>query len=81
MTIRKNFNLDEEIVKQLEEIAKIEHTTQTQAVQEAIEKLYKEKQISKKLAALDELAGSFSGMLSDVDAKDIQRQRAINRAK
>ena len=81
MTIRKNFNLDEEIVKQLEEIAKSENKTQTQAVQEAIEKLYKEKQISKKLAALDELAGSFSGMLSDVDAKDIQRQRAINRAK
>ena len=81
MTIRKNFNLDEEIVKQLEELAKTEHKTQTQAVQEAIEKLYKEKQISKKLASLDELAGSFSGMFGDVDAKDIQTERAISRAK
>ena len=81
MTIRKNFLFDEEIAKHLEEIAKIEGKTQTQIAQEAIEERYKQISIKKKLAALDELAGSFTGLLTDVDSKEIQVERAIRRAK
>ena len=81
MTIRKNFLFDEEIARHLEEIAKLEGKTQTQTIQEFIEKAYKQISIKKKLAALDELAGSFTGLLTDVDAKDALVERAIRRAK
>lgn len=81
MTIRKNFLFDEEIARHLEEIAKLEGKTQTQTIQEFIEKEYKKISIKKKLAALDKLAGSFTGLLTDVDAKDALVERAVRRAK
>jgi len=81
MTIRKNFLFDEKIAKHLEEIAVMEGKTQTQAIQEAVEEKYKQISIKKKLTALDALAGTFSGMLTDVDAKDIRTERATYRAK
>lgn len=81
MTIRKNFLFDEEIARHLEEIAKLEGKTQTQTIQEFIENAYKQISVKKKLAALDELSGSFSGLLVDVDAKDASVERAVRRAK
>ena len=81
MTIRKNFLFDEKIAKHLEEIALMEGKTQTQAIQEAVEEKYKQININKKLSALNELAGSFSGMLTDINTKKIPIERAVHRAK
>lgn len=81
MTIRKNFLFDEEIARHLEEIAKLEGKTQTQTIQEFIEKEYKQISIKKKLAALDELAGSLTGKIGNVDAKEASVERALRRAK
>ena len=81
MTIRKNFHFDESVAKHLEEIAKTEGKTQTQVTQEAIEEKYKQISIKKKLEALDRLAGSFTGLLGDVDIKEIREDRALKRAK
>jgi hypothetical protein len=79
MTIRKNFLFDEEIAKHLEEIAKIEGKTQTQAIQEAVEEKYKQISIKKKLAALDEIQDSFHGLLTDVDAKSARIEHAMEK--
>ena len=69
MTVRKNFLFDNEVAKHLEEIAKIEGKTQTQITQEAIEERYKKINAQKKLEILDEIADSFHGLLTNVDAK------------
>lgn len=69
MTIRKNFNFQEETVRQLEELARLNEKTQTQVVQEALEEMYKKIRIKKKLAILDEINDSFHGLLTNVDAK------------
>ena len=79
MTIRKNFLFDEEIARHLEEIAKLEGKTQTQTIQEFIEQAYKQIAIKKKLAALDELAGSLTGKLGNVDAKEARTQHVLEK--
>ncbi len=81
MSIRKNFHFDEKVAKYLEEIAKEKGKTQTQVVQDAIENEYKKISIKKKLKALNELAGCATGLLSDVDLKQVRKERAIHRAK
>ena len=70
MTIRKNFLFDEEIAKHLEEIAKLKGQTQTQTVQEFIQNEYKKISAKKKLAILDEMAGSLTGKIGNIDAKE-----------
>ena len=52
MTIRKNFNFNEEIVKHLEEKAKKEAKTQTQYLEDLIEKDIREEKRLKRLKAL-----------------------------
>ena len=79
MTVRKNFLFDDEVAKHLEEIARIEGKTQTQIAQEAIEERYKYISIKKKLAALDEIADSFHGLLTDVDAKAVRIEHAMEK--
>jgi hypothetical protein len=79
MTIRKNFLFDEEIARHLEEIAKLEGKTQTQTIQEFIEKEYKQISIKKKLAALDELAGSLTGKIGNVDAKEARIEHVLGK--
>ncbi len=81
MTIRKNFNFKEENAKYLEQRAKEEAKTQTQLLEELLEKDRKEKIKSKKLEALNRLKGSLSGKIGDVDLKEIRLERAIRRAK
>jgi len=73
MTVRKNFNFDEETAKHLEELAKIKGKTQTEVVKEAVEKVYKEVDTKRKLAILDEIAGSLSGKIGDIDIKEARR--------
>jgi predicted DNA-binding protein len=70
MTIRKNFNFNEETAKHLEEKAKREAKTQTQYLEELIEKDLREEKRAKRLEALDRLAGSLSGKIGDIDIKE-----------
>ena len=81
MTIRKNFNFNEETAKHLEEKAKKEKKTQTQYLEELIEKDLREEKIAKRLAALDKLKGSASGRIGDIDLKQVRIDRAVRRAK
>jgi len=70
MTIRKNFNFNEETAKHLEEKAKREAKTQTQYLEELIEKDLREEKRAKRLEALDRLAGSLTGKIGDIDIKE-----------
>ncbi len=70
MTVRKNFNFDEELAKYLEEKAKREAKTQTQYLEELLEKDRKEQERAKKLEALESLKGSLTGMIGDIDIKE-----------
>jgi predicted transcriptional regulator len=81
MTVRKNFNFDDEVAKHLEELASIEAKSKTDVVQEAVELKYGKLEIQKKLDALEALTDSFHGLLTDVDAKEARVERALRRAK
>jgi predicted DNA-binding protein len=72
MTIRKNFNFNEETARHLEEKAKREAKTQTQYLEELIEKDLREEKRAKRLEALDRLAGSLSGKIGDIDIKEVR---------
>jgi len=65
MTIRKNFLFDDEIVRHLEELAKIENTTQTNIIKNMIEEKYEEYSIAEKLEALHSFAGTMNGLIGD----------------
>ena len=69
MTIRKNFNFDDETAHAIEKISKEEGITQTQTVKKAIELLSREQKRKKRLEALEALKGSLSGMIGDIDIK------------
>ena len=79
MTIRKNFLFDEEIAKHLEEIAKLKGQTQTQTVQTFIEEEYKKIATKKKLAILDKIAGSLTGKIGNIDAKEARIEHAMEK--
>jgi predicted DNA-binding protein len=70
MTIRKNFNFNEETARHLEEKAKREAKTQTQYLEELIEKDLREEKRAKRLEALERLAGSLTGKIGDIDIKE-----------
>jgi hypothetical protein len=73
MSVRKNFNLDEEIAKYLEERAREEAKTQTKLIEELLEKDRRERQRAKKMEALEKLKGSLSGLIGDIDIKEARR--------
>lgn len=79
MTVRKNFNFDETVAKHLEEIAQAEGKTQTQIAQEAIEERYRQIANRKKLEIFDEIEDAFHGLLSDVDAKSVRIEHAVEK--
>jgi len=81
MTIRKNFNFNAVVVKHLEQIAKEEAKSQTQYLEELIENDLRKKKIAKKLEILEQLKGSATGQIGDVDLRQIRVERAIRRAK
>jgi len=74
MTIRKNFNFDEEMARYLEERAKEKAKTQTKLIEELLEKDRQERQRAKKLEALKKLKGSLSGMIGDIDIKKVRTE-------
>ena len=81
MTIRKNFNFNEETAKYLEEKAKRDKKTQTQYLEELIEKDLREEKRKKRLDALDKLAGCVpAGSLVGVDIRQIRIEKALYHA-
>ena len=72
MTIRKNFNFEEEVVRQLEEMAQSEGKTQTQIAKEAIEAFYRKMKTREKLKILDEVEDTFHGLLTHTDPKKLR---------
>lgn len=65
MTIRKNFLLDDEIAKHLEEIAKKENRSQTDVIKSMIEEKYEKYSIQEKLEAFYSFVGSMNGLMGD----------------
>jgi predicted DNA-binding ribbon-helix-helix protein len=65
MNIRKNFLLDEEIVKHLEKIAESANTTQTGVLRNLIEEKYQTIKVKERLEAFQSIikvpSGSFVG--------------------
>ena len=74
MTIRKNFLFDEETARKLERLAKNKNKTQTEIVKKAIDLLEKEEKKKLRLEALDKLAGSLTGKIGNIDAKEAKAQ-------
>jgi len=75
MTVRKNFLLDDEIAKHLEEIAKKENTTQTNVIKNMIEERYQEYSREEKLAAFYKIKGCMNGLIgSDVSVQSIKME-------
>lgn len=65
MTVRKNFLLDDEIARHLEEIAKKENRTQTDVIKSMIEEKYEKYSIQEKLEAFNRLKGCMTGFIGD----------------
>ena len=74
MTIRKNFLLDEEIAKHLEELAKKENTTQTNVIKNMIEEKYQEISIQEKLEAFRSIVMMTPGSLVDKSIQSIKTE-------
>ncbi len=72
MTVRKNFVFDEEVAKHLEELAKIEHKSQTAVIQEMVEKNYQKIDKQKKLEAFNSIIGSASGLFAETTIQEIK---------
>ncbi len=79
MTVRKNFIFDEETARTIEEIAKEKGLTQTKIVKDAIELLKKEYKKQKRLEALEKLAGSLTGKIGNIDAKEAKKQYLLEK--
>jgi len=80
VTIRKNFNFKEETAKHLEEKAKREAKTQTQYIEELIEKDLREEKRAKRLAALEKLKNSPAANIGDIDIREMRTERALKHA-
>ena len=80
MTIRKNFNFEDETARAIEEIAKEEGITQTEAVKQAIELLRIERKRKKRLEALERLKNSPSANIGDIDIRQIRTEKALKHA-
>ena len=80
MTIRKNFNFEDETARAIEEIAKEEGITQTEAVKQAIELLRIVRKRKKRLEALERLKNSPSANIGDIDIRQIRTEKALKHA-
>ena len=78
MTVRKNFNFDEETARRLEELAKMQGKTQTEVVKEAVAKAYSEKERQRKLQALQKLKQTPPAHVGEIDIKQVRIQKALH---
>lgn len=76
MTVRKNFLLDDEIARHLEEIAKKENTTQTNVIKNMIEEKYQKFSKQEKLEAFYSIKGMPSGSLVGKSIQSIKAEMA-----
>lgn len=74
MTVRKNFLLDEEIAKHLEEIAKKENKTQTDIIKYMIEEKYQKYSIQEKLEAFQSIISMPAGFLNGKSIQSIKEE-------
>ncbi len=65
MTVRKNFLLNDEIARHLEEIAKKQNMTQTDVIKNMIEQKYQEYSVQEKLEAFRSIVGCMNGLIGD----------------
>ena len=80
MTIRKNFNFDEETAHTIEEIAVQEGITQTETVKRAIELLKNEQRRKSRLAALEHLEKSPPANIGEIDIRELRIEKALKHA-
>jgi predicted DNA-binding protein len=78
MTVRKNFLLDDEIAKHLEEIAKKENRTQTDVIKTMIEEKYEKYSIQEKLEAFRSIVPMTSGSLLGKSIQSIKTEMGAN---
>jgi len=78
MTIRKNFLLDEEIAKHLEEIAKKEKTTQSEVIRKLIEEKYQEYLKKEKLKAFRSIMQVEPGSLVGKTIQSVKEEMGNN---
>lgn len=76
-TIRKNFALDENAAKHLEELSQISEQSMTYLVQEMIEERYKRVKARKRVEALERMTNSASGLFTK---KSVQTIKADQKA-
>jgi macrodomain Ter protein organizer (MatP/YcbG family) len=74
MTVRKNFLLDDEIAKHLEEIAKKENITQTDVIKNMIEEKYEKYAIEEKLKAFRSIIPMPPGSLVGKSIQSIKAE-------
>ncbi len=74
MTVRKNFLLDDEIARHLEEIAKKQNMTQTDVIKNLIEEKYQVYSIEEKLEAFRAIVPMPSGSLRDATIQSIKEE-------
>ena len=73
ITLRKNFTMPENIVKNLEFLAKKMHKKQSQVIQELIQDKMKEFEKERKLRAVEQMSGMFTGKIpEDVSIQSIK---------
>lgn len=78
MTVRKNFLLDDEIAKHLEEIAKKENRTQTDVIKTMIEEKYEKYSIKEKLEAFRSIVPMRAGSLLGKSIQSIKAEMGSN---
>lgn len=74
-SIRKNFVFDEKVVRQLEVLAKSKQKSQTAVIQELITESAKAIEKTKRLEALNSIAGSLNNQLTDESIQSIKEQQ------
>ncbi len=72
MTVRKNFLLDESVVKHLETLAQKEKSTQTDIIKDMIEERYRQYTHQEKLKALKSMTLMPEGSLVDQSVQSIK---------
>ena len=79
MTVRKNFVFDDETAHTLEEIAREAGISQTEVVKRGIAELREKQKREKRLEALEKLAGSLTGKIGNIDAKEAKKEYILEK--
>ena len=65
MSVRKNFTMSEDIVSDLEELARVMNKKQSQVIQELIVERMKQIKKENKLKSVEKMSGMFSGLIPE----------------